>query len=94
MYFITTIDSKDDDARCVGYYESFKTAEAAVFCNAFDICETCYDYCVIENIPIGMYMYDTNPRWYKYNKETGGYYRVMKEEIPKKYRNQCGFAIG
>ena len=77
-----------------GYYDKFEDAEAAVLFNAFDINENCYDYCVIENIPIGLYMYDMNPNWYKYDKTTEEYYWIDKNDIPEKYRKQCGFAIG
>ena len=77
-----------------GYYDKFRDAEAAVLCNAFDINETCYDYCVIENIPIGIYMYDTNANWYKYDKEKNEYYWIDRNDIPEKYKRQCGFAIG
>ena len=77
-----------------GYYDKFKDAEAAVLRNAFDICETCYDYCIIENIPIGIYMYDLNANWYKYDKEKNEYYWIDKNDIPEKYKRQCGFAIG
>ena len=67
MYFITTIDSKHDDTRCVGYFKHFEEAERAVLRNSFDICETCYDYVTIENIEEGIYQYDFQPKWYKWN---------------------------
>ena len=92
MYFITTVDSKDGDTRCVGYYSTFETAEEAVLDNACDIRETCYDYVVIENIEEGLYQYDQNPIWYKWDDLNEEYKRI--EEKPKQYKNQIGFGIG
>lgn len=92
MYFITTIDSKRDDRRCVGYLKDFEEAEITVFENAMDICETCYDYAVIENIPEGLYQYDQNAKWYKWNDLEEKYEKI--ESRPEKYKNTVGFAIG
>lgn len=96
MYFITTIDSKDKDTRCVGYYSTFEQAEKAVISNMFDICETCYDYAVIENIPEGIYQYDFNPTWYKYQKLTDGYIKCEQPSFVTKNGGMgtIGFAIG
>ena len=92
MYFITTIDSKDGDQRCVGYYSSFEKAEEVVLDNIFDICETCYDYAVIENIPEGLYQYDQNAIWYKWNDVDEKYEKIEKR--PEQYKKFVGFAIG
>lgn len=92
MYFITTIDSKTDDMRCVGYHLTFKKAEEAVLDNAYDIWETCYDYCVIENIEEGLYQYDFDAKWYKWNDIDEKYEKI--EEKPEKYKKQVGFGIG
>lgn len=92
MFFITTIESKTDDMRCVGYYSTFKKAEEAILDNAYDIWETCYDYCVIENIEEGLYQYDFDAKWYKWNDIDEIYEKI--EEKPEKYKNQVGFGIG
>jgi hypothetical protein len=92
MYFITTIDSKDGDTRCVGYYSTFEKAEGAVLDNACDIWETCYDYAVIENVGEGLYQYDQDPVWYKWDDLNEEY--VKMEGRPKQYKNQIGFGIG
>ena len=92
MYFITTIDSKEDDTRCVGYYSSFEKAEEIVLDNVFDICETCYDYAIIECVPEGLYEYDDKPVWYKWNDVDEKYEKI--EQPPKQYINMVGFAIG
>lgn len=93
MYFITTIDSKDDSRRCVGYFSSFEDAEYVALHNVFDIYETCYDYLVIENIPEGLYQYDFNPVWYKYQKLTNTYERCERPSFVKAI-GDIGYAIG
>lgn len=92
MYFITTVDSKDGDMRCVGYYSTFEKAEEAVLDNACDIWETCYDYCVIEDVEEGLYQYDQSPAWYKWDDLNEEYKRI--EEVPEEYKKQIGFGIG
>lgn len=90
MYFISTIDTVDDDTRCVGYFSSFADAEKVVLNNICDIWETCYDLVVIEHIQEGLYQYDPHAKWYKWN--TDKYERINGK--PNKYKNQIGFAIG
>ena len=93
MYFITTVDSKDQDRRCVGYVKTFEEAEEIVTKNVCDIWETCYDYAVIENIQEGLYQYDFHPTWYKWHKLANGY---IKSEPPSFAKDICGigYAIG
>ena len=92
MYFITTIDSTNDDTRCVGYFKDFEEAEIRVLENAMDICETCYDYAVIENVPEGLYQYDQNAKWYKFDYDKNVYRKI--EGRPAKYERIVGLAIG
>ena len=92
MYFISTIDSKDNTTRCVGYFTTFDRAEEAVLDNACDIWETCYDYAVIENLGEGLYQYDQNAVWYKWDDINEEYVKI--EGRPEQYRNQVGFSIG
>ena len=92
MYFITTIDSKKEDTRCVGYYSTFDKAESVVLHNAFDINETCYDYAVIENIPEGIYQYDFHPTWYKYQKLTDSYIKCEQPSFVQ--ATSVGYSIG
>ena len=96
MYFVTTIDSKDKDIRCVGYFSKFNDAEQAVLENACDIWETCYDYAVIENIQEGLYQYDFHPTWYKFHKLLGGYVKCEQPSFVNKNGGMgtIGFAIG
>ena len=90
-YFITTLDSKKDDSRCVGYVRTFEEANLIVTENMYDLNETCYDYAVIEHIPFGIYHYDTEPKWYRYDEVLEKYVSI---ECPNKYKNQVGFSIG
>lgn len=94
MYFITTIQFKNNelkDSRCIGYFKSFKEAEHIVINNIGDIEETIYNYCVIENIPEGIYEYDQNAKWYKFN-DLDEVYKPC--EKPKELDKYVGFAIG
>lgn len=93
MFFITTIDTRNNDKRCVGYYSTFENAETAVLNNACDIWETCYDYVVIENVDEGLYQYDQNAVWYKWNDLDEKYIKRI-EGRPEQYKNIVGFAIG
>ena len=94
MYFITTIQFKngiEEDRRCVGYFKSFEEAERIVLNNIGDIEETIYNYCVIENIPEGIYQYDQNAKWYKFDDLVEMYKPC---EPPEELHNVVGFGIG
>lgn len=94
MYFITTIQIKNGQlgyTRCIGYFETFEKAEHIVLNNVGDIEETIYNYCVIENIPDGIYQYDQNAKWYKFNKLDEVYKPCEK---PKELNHLVGFSIG
>lgn len=94
MYFITTLQIKDrqqKSSRCIGYFKSFKEAEHIVLNNVGDIEETIYNYCVIENIPEGIYQYDQNAKWYKFN-DLDEVYKPCKK--PKELNHLIGFGIG
>ena len=92
MYFVTTIDSRNEDTRCVGYFKTFEEAERIVLYNVCDIWETCYDYAIIENIPDGIYQYDFHPTWYKWHKPTNGYIKCEQPEFVGTM--DIGYAIG
>ena len=94
MYFITTLQIKDGqqkNSRCIGYFKSFEEAEHIVVNNVGDIEETIYNYCVIENIPEGIYQYDQNAKWYKFN-DLDEVYKPC--EKPKELNIFVGFGIG
>lgn len=92
MYFITAIDK--NDTRCIGYFTDPNKAIKTVINNVCDINEAgCYPYVVIEHISEGLYQYDREPMWFKFD-ETNEKYVVST--TPEYYKNdgQIGFAIG
>lgn len=94
MYFITTIqlkDGKEEDRRCIGYFSSLEKAEHIVLNNIGDIEETIYNYCVIENVPEGIYEYAQDTKWYKFNNAEEVYEPCEK---PKELKHYVGFGIG
>ena len=75
MYFITEVAPMD--TRCVGYFKKLEDAIDVVEHNKYDLWEAgCYPYVIIENIPEGVYQYDFQPLWFKYNEKTGLYEKV------------------
>lgn len=94
MYFITMIQIKnneEEDRRCVGYVSDLDLAKEIIENNKYDLNETIYNYALIENIPEGIYQYDMNPLWFKFN-ELDEKYELC--EIPKCCKNNVGFSIG
>lgn len=96
MYFITSVYPKKEGygTRCIGYLASKKRAINVVTNNTGDLYEAgAYPYAVIERIEEGLYQYDFNPLWFKYNRDTDEYEQLEKEPDfinPK----TVGFAIG
>jgi hypothetical protein len=94
MYFITTIDPKDNDVRCVGYFSDKNIAIEVVENNIGDIYEAgCYQYAVIEHIPEGIYQYDTEPLWFTYVEKAQKYQPCATPLFIRK-EHMVGFAIG
>ncbi len=94
MYFITTIDPKDNDIRCVGYFSDKDMAIEVVRNNIGDIYEAgCYPYAVIEHIPEGIYQYDMEPLWFTYIEKTQKYQPCATPLFIRK-EHMVGFAIG
>ncbi len=94
MYFITTVDPKDNDVRCVGYFSDKDMAIEVVENNIGDIYEAgCYQYAVIEHIPEGIYQYDTEPLWFTYIEKTQKYQPCATPLFIRK-EHMVGFAIG
>lgn len=91
MYFITTVSPTD--MRCVGYVSQLKNAIRIVENNHCDINEAgYYPHVVIEHIEEGLYEYDFEPLWYKWNPEKNKY---EESETPSYITDQTvGFAIG
>ena len=92
MYFITSVSEKHG-FRCVGYVSKLEDAVEIVESNYADLNEAgYYPYVVIENVKEGIYQYDQNPIWFKYNLEKDMYERSDRQDfIPN---NHVGFGIG
>lgn len=103
IYTVTTIrkDSPNpytvNDWRCFGWFEDYETAEEHVINNVTDICESYYNYAVIEKAYEGFYgtshSFDEEHGqvWFKYNEETGKCDKIEKPEWAKK---RFGWGIG
>lgn len=93
MYFVTTVSEKHGN-RCVGYFTDKETAVEVVENNIGDIYEAgYYPYAVIENIPEGLYQYDTEPLWFTYIEKTDKY-QVSTAPLFVRKGHFAGFAIG
>ena len=91
MYFITTMSPKS--TRCVGYVSSAEEAVNIVKNNSCDLNEAgYYPYAVIENVAEGIYQYDSNPFWFKYNDETDEYEESTRPDFIEEW--YVGFSIG
>lgn len=85
MYFITTFEKLPKeitwdsfcelfgDIRTVGYYDSLDSATHVVTTNKYDLFETCYWYCIIEEVEEGIYPDCPSKRLYKYNIDNDTY---------------------
>lgn len=93
MYFITSI-SADETTRCIGYSSTLNEAREIVENNKCDFNEAGrYPWCVIENIPEGIYQYDFEPLWFEYDINTNKYIKI--ECRPLFIADSfVGFAIG
>lgn len=95
MFFITTLKFKNEEvirSRTVGYFINEQDAIIRLENNVFDLYECgYYDYAIIENIPEGIYQYDDNPKWFKWDETKQGFYSC---EVPKGFENAFGLSIG
>lgn len=91
MHFITTIS--ETDKRCVGYVSTLESALEVVTNNRCDINEAGeYPYAIIERINEGLYQYDYEPLWFKYNEKTHKYEASDRPEFIDSHL--VGFGIG
>lgn len=98
MYFITTIEKIDmktklqEGSRCVGYFSELNDAVECLKDNCCDLNEAgLYPWAVIENIPEGLYQYDLNPLWFKWDDVNEKYIKV---DTPEELKNICGWGVG
>ena len=94
-YFITVFNSYDEfgphNLRCWGFYDNWYEADDTLSNNITDLWETCYNYGVIEEYHTGLFGYNFERWFYKYNKETGFYDKI---DEPKELEHYVGFALG
>lgn len=92
MYFITSVSEKHG-FRCVAYVSKLEEAIDIIESNSGDLNEAgYYPYAVIENVEEGIYQYDYNPMWFKFNENTETYEKSERPSfIPN---NHVGFGIG
>ncbi len=111
MYFVTTFSKLEKDElgwynfgsiRTVGYYADLEDARKTVINNAGDICETIYDYAIIEGVEQGLYPITKLQELYKVKditKTVDGkeYYNpdltYEKIDLPKDF-SECSLVIG
>lgn len=92
MYFITSVSEKHG-YRCVGYVSKLEEAVKIVENDFYDLNEAgYYPYAVIENIEEGIYQYDQNPLWFKYNENIEKYEKSERPSFIGKHL--VGFGIG
>lgn len=78
--------------RTVGFYTNFLDAYSTVHNNVGDLCETIYNYAMIEEVEEGLYgSAGMRTWWFKYNQDTGTYDEIP---IPEFCKNKFGFTIG
>lgn len=94
IFTITTLKIESgliSRSRTVGYTMTFSAAEKIVNKNSGDIYEDgYYNYAVIEAVEEGIYQYDENPKWFKWDKTKMGFYECERPNIP----GMIGFSIG
>lgn len=96
IYVITTFEKWPTDkdpfdygcSRSPGFYYTFEDTEDSVINNVCDIWETCYTYAQITKMHPGMYGYEGENWYYKYNIESGKYEKMNDVESP--FVHICG----
>lgn len=68
-----------------GWYFKKEDAESVIENNFTDIWETCYNYAVLEECNEGMYDFDRERTYYKYNREIDGYEKMDMKDVPKAF---------
>ena len=94
-YFITVFNSYDEfgphSMRTWAFYDNWYEADDILSNNKTDLWEHCYDYGIIEEYHTGLFGYNFERWFYKYNKETGFYDHI---DEPEELKHYVGFAIG
>lgn len=111
LFYITTFTKleKDDmgfysfgSTRTVGCYPTLQAAQETVINNRCDLCETIYDYAIIEEMGIGLYPHPLHQELYKVKnptvlKDGKEYYnpdlKYERIDLPEELENQS-FVMG
>ena len=96
IYVITTFEKWPADKdpwnygayRSPGFYYTFEDAEDSVINNCCDIWECLYNYTQITKMEPGMYGYNGENWYYKYNMESGKYERM--DDVEHLFVHICG----
>lgn len=64
-----------------GWFPTLEEAKDILINNKTDLWETVYHYGVIETVPKGMYNFNKEKIYFKYNRENNKYEELPKEEI-------------
>jgi Lar family restriction alleviation protein len=98
VFTITTLRSIKDFTkpyRTVGWFDTLERASFAVTNNICDIYEEgYYPYCVIEEIPMGIYPHVTREWWFRWSREKNHYDLIDKPVELTKPANMVNFGIG
>lgn len=82
MYFLTTAFIENNDVirtRTVGYFKNPELAEEILNNNCYDLYECgYYNMATIEAIEDGIYKYDLEPMWFKWDNQKQGFFRCEK----------------
>jgi hypothetical protein len=101
MYFITAIISADSlernhvpkwmRSRTFGYYPKWEDAHAAVTDNVGNMCESMYDFIVIEHIGQGIHALSTEEHWYAWTNTLNCWQPCQK---PEEFQSVVNWALG
>jgi hypothetical protein len=94
IYTITTLRGTiHEGIRCVGFAHDLKDAIEWVEDNAMDINECDYYwYVVIEKVNPGIYNFELDHVWFKWNRAEQKYKRL--DDTPDQFKRVCAFGIG
>lgn len=101
MYFITTVYIKNKEivrTKTVGYFSDFNIIKKILETNSYDLYEYgYYNFAVVENVPEGIYKYDMEPNWFKYDKKQEGFFECPAPRLKNnfgEYAQIFAFSIG
>lgn len=91
-WFITVINSKKNDKRCVGFFNDYNTAHKYLIDSGSTLHEAYYDLIVVEYIESGMFPSVLMSEWWKFNNKYLTFSKL--DHTPKKCLGITNWAIG